>query len=193
MGTLIDCLRCRAVVRREDQEEIGAKMMIFVLFSFVFAATHAFPADGPLNMVALMALQMSKMQMQIQRTHRSLLMMLLMLLILLMREKNLQKEKKVEMAKHLLKERKARMEKKLKKGQKVVMRKNLQKKEKAGKKKSLLKEMKVQTRKTPQKEKKVEILKQGQMMEPQKEVMMQMEETLRPKARTGMMQLHGKE
>jgi len=54
-----------AVVRREDQEEIGAKMMIFVLFSFVFAATHAFPAgplnfnpsmvhqDGPLNMDAL--------------------------------------------------------------------------------------------------------------------------------------------
>ena len=41
---MIDCLRCRAVVRREDQEEIGAKMMIFVLFSFVFAATHAFPA-----------------------------------------------------------------------------------------------------------------------------------------------------
>merc|ERR1711936_1018305 len=40
-----------AVVRREDQEEIGAKMMIFVLFSF--AATHAFPADGPLNMDAL--------------------------------------------------------------------------------------------------------------------------------------------
>merc|ERR1711936_1257170 len=52
-------------VRREDQEEIGAKMMIFVLFSFVFAATHAFPAgplnfnpsmvhqDGPLNMDAL--------------------------------------------------------------------------------------------------------------------------------------------
>merc|ERR1711936_1271078 len=51
-------------VRREDQEEIGAKMMIFVLFSFVFAATHAFPAgplnfnpsmvhqDGPLNMDA---------------------------------------------------------------------------------------------------------------------------------------------
>merc|ERR1711936_1003333 len=36
-----------------DQEEIGAKMMIFVLFSFVFAATHAFPADGPLNMDAL--------------------------------------------------------------------------------------------------------------------------------------------
>merc|ERR1712147_477594 len=59
-----DCLRCRAVVRREDQEEIGAKM-IFVFFSFVFAATHAFPAgplnfnpsmvhqDGPLNMDAL--------------------------------------------------------------------------------------------------------------------------------------------
>ena len=41
---MIDCLRCKAVVRREDQEEIGAKMMIFVLFSFVFAATHAFPA-----------------------------------------------------------------------------------------------------------------------------------------------------
>merc|ERR1712227_833829 len=41
-----------AVVRREDQEEIGAEM-IFVLFSFVFAATHAFPADGPLNMDAL--------------------------------------------------------------------------------------------------------------------------------------------
>merc|ERR1712116_36057 len=41
------------VVRREDQEEIGAKMMIFVLLSFVFAATHAFPADGPLNMDAL--------------------------------------------------------------------------------------------------------------------------------------------
>merc|ERR1711928_11180 len=53
-----------AVVRCEDQEEIGAKM-IFVLFSFVFAATHAFPAgplnfnpsmvhqDGPLNMDAL--------------------------------------------------------------------------------------------------------------------------------------------
>ena len=41
--TLIDCLRCRAVVRRVDQEEIGAKM-IFVFFSFVFAATHAFPA-----------------------------------------------------------------------------------------------------------------------------------------------------
>merc|ERR1711928_37058 len=52
------------VVRREDQEEIGA-MMIFVLLSFVFAATHAFPAgplnfnpsmvhqDGPLNMDAL--------------------------------------------------------------------------------------------------------------------------------------------
>jgi len=47
-----------------DQEEIGAEM-IFVLFSFVFAATHAFPAgplnfnpsmvhqDGPLNMDAL--------------------------------------------------------------------------------------------------------------------------------------------
>merc|ERR1711936_585111 len=101
-----------------------------------------------------------------------------MLLILLMREKNLQKEKKVEMAKHLLKERKARMEKKLKK---VVTRKNLQKKEKVGRKKSL------------QKEEKVEILKQGQMMEPQKEAMMQMEETLRPKARTGRMQLHGKE
>merc|ERR1712200_240175 len=59
-----DCLRCRAVVRREDQEEIGAKM-IFVLLSFLFAATHAFPAgplnfnpsmvhqDGPLNMDAL--------------------------------------------------------------------------------------------------------------------------------------------
>merc|ERR1711915_644375 len=98
-----------------------------------------------------------------------------------MREKNLQKEKKVEMAKHLLK------------GKKVVTRKNLQKKEKVGRKKSLLKEMKVQTRKTPQKEEKVEILKQGQMMEPQKEVMMQMEETLRPKARTGMMQLRGNE
>merc|ERR1712116_102351 len=41
------------VVRREDQEEIGAKMMIFVLLSFVFAATHAFPADGPLNMDAM--------------------------------------------------------------------------------------------------------------------------------------------
>ena len=138
--------------------------------------------------VALMALQMSKMQMQMQVTHRSRE----MILILLMREKNLQTEKKVEMAKHLLKEGKARREKKLRKGKKVVTRKNLQKKEKVGRKKSLLKEMKVQTRKTLQKEKKVEILKQGQMMEPQKEAMMQMEETLRPKARTRMMQLHGK-
>merc|ERR1711936_1178165 len=90
-------------------------------------------------------------------------------------------------------ERKAQMEKKLKKGQKVVTRKNLQKKEEVGRKKSLLKETKVQTRKTPQKVEKVEILKQGQMMELQKEVMTQTEETLRPKARTGRMQLHGKE
>ena len=47
--------------------------------------------------------------------------------------------------------------------------------------------------KTLQKEKKVEILKPGQMTELQKEAMMQMEETLRPKARTRMMQLRGKE